>query len=48
MVKDAANTGKSYMTFENLVYSDGTISLQVAPDSVDKVLQTGTLVAADA
>ena len=48
MVKDAANTGKSYMTFENLVYSDGTISLQVAPDSVDKVLLTGTLVAADA
>ena len=47
MVKDAANTGKSYMTFENLVYSDGTISLQVAPDSVDKVLLTGTLVAAD-
>ena len=40
--------GKSYMTFENLVYSDGTISLQVAPDSVDKVLLTGTLVAADA
>ena len=39
--------GKSYMTFENLVYSDGTISLQVAPDSVDKVLLTGTLVAAD-
>ena len=48
MVKDAANTGKSYLTFENLVYSDGTISLQVAPDSVDKVLLTGTLVAADA
>ena len=48
MVNDAANTGKSYMTFENLVYSDGTISLQVAPDSVDKVLLTGTLVAADA
>ena len=48
MVKDAANTGKSYMTFENLVYSDGTISLQVASDSVDKVLLTGTLVAADA
>ena len=48
MVKDAANTGKSYMTFENLVYSDGTISLQVAPGSVDKVLLTGTLVAADA
>ena len=48
MVKDAANTGKSYMTFENLVYSDGTISLQVAPDNVDKVLLTGTLVAADA
>ena len=47
MVKDAANTGKSYMTFENLVYSDGTISLQVASDSVDKVLLTGTLVAAD-
>ena len=40
--------GKSYMTFENLVYSDGTISLQVASDSVDKVLLTGTLVAADA
>ena len=40
--------GKSYLTFENLVYSDGTISLQVAPDSVDKVLLTGTLVAADA
>ena len=39
--------GKSYMTFENLVYSDGTISLQVASDSVDKVLLTGTLVAAD-
>lgn len=48
MVNDAANIGKSYMTFENLVYSDGTISLQVAPDSVDKVLLTGTLVAADA
>ena len=47
MVNDAANTGKSYMTFENLVYSDGTISLQVALDSVDKVLLTGTLVAAD-
>ena len=40
--------GKSYMTFENLVYSDGTISLQVASDNVDKVLLTGTLVAADA
>ena len=43
-----AGIGKSYMTFDNLVYSDGTISLQVAPDSVDKVLLTGTLVAADA
>ena len=50
MVRDENqdSLGKSYMTFENLVYSDGTISLQVAPDSVDKVLLTGTLVAADA
>ena len=48
MVRDENHLGKSYMTFENLVYSDGTISLQVAPDSVDKVLLTGTLVAADA
>ena len=50
MVRDENqdSLGKSYMTFENLVYSDGTISLQVASDSVDKVLLTGTLVAADA
>lgn len=48
MVRTDDQNGKSYMTFENLVYSDGTISLQVAPDSVDKVLLTGTLVAADA
>ena len=48
MVRNENHLGKSYMTFENLVYSDGTISLQVAPDSVDKVLLTGTLVAADA
>ena len=48
MVRSDDQNGKSYMTFENLVYSDGTISLQVAPDSVDKVLLTGTLVAADA
>ena len=47
MVRSDDQNGKSYMTFENLVYSDGTISLQVAPDSVDKVLLTGTLVAAD-
>ena len=40
--------GKCYMTFDNLVYSDGTLSLQVVPDSVDKILLTGTLVAADA
>ena len=48
MVRTDDQNGKSYLTFENLVYSDGTISLQVAPDSVDKVLLTGTLVAADA
>ena len=48
MVRNENHLGKSYLTFENLVYSDGTISLQVAPDSVDKVLLTGTLVAADA
>ena len=48
MVRSDDQNGKSYMTFENLVYSDGTISLQVAPDNVDKVLLTGTLVAADA
>lgn len=50
MVRDENqdSLGKSYMTFENLAYSDGTISLQVASDSVDKVLLTGTLVAADA
>ena len=48
MVRNENHLGKSYMTFENLVYSDGTISLQVASDSVDKVLLTGTLVAADA
>ena len=48
MLRTDDQNGKSYMTFENLVYSDGTISLQVAPDSVDKVLLTGTLVAADA
>ena len=50
MVRDENqdSLGKSYLTFENLVYSDGTISLQVASDSVDKVLLTGTLVAADA
>ena len=47
MVRSDDQNGKSYMTFENLVYSDGTISLQVASDSVDKVLLTGTLVAAD-
>ena len=47
MVRNENHLGKSYLTFENLVYSDGTISLQVAPDSVDKVLLTGTLVAAD-
>ena len=48
MVRNENHLGKSYLTFENLVYSDGTISLQVASDSVDKVLLTGTLVAADA
>ena len=48
MLRTDDQNGKSYMTFENLVYSDGTISLQVVPDSVDKVLLTGTLVAADA
>ncbi len=50
MVRDENqdSLGKSYMTFENLVYSDGTLSLHVAADSVDKVLLTGTLVAADA
>ena len=48
MVRDENHLGKSYLTFENLVYSDGTISLQVASDSVDEVLLTGTLVAADA
>ena len=48
MVRSDDQNGKSYLTFENLVYSDGTISLQVASDSVDKVLLTGTLVAADA
>lgn len=48
MVRSDDQNGKSYLTFENLVYSDGTISLQVAPDSVDKVLLTGTLIAADA
>ena len=48
MVRTDDQNGKSYLTFENLVYSDGTISLQVAPGSVDKVLLTGTLVAADA
>ena len=47
MVRNENHLGKSYLTFENLVYSDGTISLQVASDSVDKVLLTGTLVAAD-
>lgn len=47
MVRSDDQNGKSYLTFENLVYSDGTISLQVASDSVDKVLLTGTLVAAD-